>query len=60
MKSQILTKEKAIHKSVGYFLREDEQSILIIQSYQPNAIEIMVDGVMEIPKVAIIKIKRDL
>ncbi|HDY68436.1 hypothetical protein LCGC14_2861820 [marine sediment metagenome] len=51
--------EKMKHKTLGYFLREDEKSLLVIQSYG-NFIEgsPMVDGIMEIPKGCILRIKK--
>lgn len=51
------SKDRLVHYSVGYFLKEDSRSIIIIQSYQ-NIENKNIDAVMEIPKVAILKIKK--
>ena len=56
------SKERMIHKTIGYFITEDPQSILVIQSFNlssgPYKDDIYVDGIMEIPKKAIIRIRK--
>lgn len=56
----IKTSDKELeHTSVGYFMREDKRSIVLIQSYQlgKDDGDTNVDAIMEIPKCSILKIK---
>ncbi len=50
----ITSKKDMTHYSVGYFWGEDEKSILFVQSRNTD----QVDAVMEIPKRAIIKMRK--
>ena len=43
-----------LHRTVGYFLKEDDKSIIVVQSR--NELK-AVDAIMEIPKGCIIKKK---
>ena len=56
-KVSLSTLEEITHKSIGYFLKENKISILIIQSHQTTESP-EVDAIMEIPKIAILKIKK--
>ena len=57
---QVTSKERMTHRTVGYFLREDDKSILVIQSWNETDEneERDVDAIMEIPKGAILKIRK--
>lgn len=48
------------HKSCGYFLKETDYSLSVIQSRKSDTSvpNISVDALMEIPKVAILKIRK--
>ena len=48
--------EGMAHKTLGYFFTENKRSILVVQSRR-NDLEFL-DGVFEIPKGCIIKIKK--
>ena len=48
--------EEISHKTLGYFFAENERSILVVQSRR-NDLKYL-DGVFEIPKGCIIKIKK--
>jgi len=51
---ELTTKEEMLHRTVGYFLKEDDKSIIVVQSR--NELK-AVDAIMEIPKGCIIKKK---
>lgn len=48
--------EKIIHRTIGYFIKQDKQSLLVCQSYQVFTDIRLIDAIMEIPQKAIIKI----
>jgi hypothetical protein len=50
---EVTSLEGMTHKTIGYFFAEDKKSILVIQSYNTD----QADGIMEIPKKAILKVK---
>lgn len=52
----LTTLEDMTHKTIGYFLKENKRSIIVIQSYRE--FENYVLGIMEIPKGSILEIKK--
>jgi len=50
--------KKLFHKTIGYFLIEDKLSIIVIQSQPEEGKDKFIDGIMEIPKKSIIKIRK--
>ena len=53
-----LSGKELLHKTLGYFLKEDKVSVIVFQSFQINVDPKSLDALMEIPKVAIKKIKK--
>ncbi len=53
-----LSGDHMLHRTLGYVLRDSKDALLLIQSYQINLQPREVDGVMEIPRVAIKRLRK--